>query len=589
MLDPPGVRHRFDFSPGLIGFSPDDPLYQPRGFYTVGHEDSYFTEQDDQKKSTFAVGANYYFTGAGQHNVKLGYQFNRLTQDVNEAYKFDYIRYKYTQVYTTKDGSAMVSSCTGPDGVVYTPCGFYEVRYPFGVVANIHTDRHALYVQDGWTMGNRLTVNAGLRFEKEAIPSFSDLPEYAGSAFKWGFGDKLAPRLGASMDLLGDGKVKAFGSWGWFYDAMKLPMAQGSFGGFKWLSHYYLMDDTTLDWTAIGGLSGQGNYPGKFIEDRNWRIDSFEDLDPDLKAMRMTEIVAGLEWELAPHTAASFRFVHKNLDEAIEDVGRQTAEGEAYYITNPGRGYSVNKFVEAGLPPTPRPERTYNAAEIRLRKRFSSNWSADVSYTYSRLRGLYSGLASSDENGRLSPNVDRDFDLWFLSYDSYGNLVDGPLNTERPHQLKAFGTYDFPFGLSISGFFRAMSGTPITRIVSMEHVEVMVENRMSDGRNPMWSQADLFVSQSFRPFADPGKRIELSLNISNLLNQDTALRTYRLMNKTTATVGLWVPGDDPGNILNGYDYMEKMATQGVDVDPRFLKWDRFLSPIQARFGIKFVF
>ena len=195
--------------------------------------------------------------------------------------------------------------------------------------------------------------------------------------------NNAAPRLGFAHDLLGNAKVKLVGSWGWFYDAMKLEMANGSFGGFKWLSHYYLMDDTTLDWTKIGGLSGKGSYPGTFLETRNWRIPSFEDLDPDLKPMRMTETVAGIEYEAVPDYVVSFRYTRKNLDEAIEDVGHQTPAGEAYYITNPGRGLSVDKFLEAGLPATPTPKRTYNAFELRLRKSFRDNWRADVAYVYS--------------------------------------------------------------------------------------------------------------------------------------------------------------------------------------------------------------
>ena len=303
--------------------------------------------------------------------------------------------------------------------------------------------------------------------------------------------------------------------------------------------------------------------------------------------MRMTEVVAGLEWELAPRQALSFRYVHKNLDEAIEDVGRQTPAGEAYYITNPGRGYSVSKFLEAGLPPTPDPRRTYNAFEIRWRKRFADNWSSDLSYTYSRLRGLYSGLASSDEEGRMSPNVDRDFDLWFLSYDSHGNLIDGPLNTDRPHQLKLTGTYSFPFGLDVAAFFRVMSGVPVTRWTDFEHLEIMVDNRGSDGRMPTWSQLDLALVQSFQPFADPGKRIEINLNVVNLLNRDTALRAFR--NIYRDNLPLWQPGDDPAIVLNGYDYEAIAASLGIEQDPRFLMPNRFLSPISARFGVRFIF
>lgn len=43
----------------------------------------------------------------------------------------------------------------------------------------------------------------------------------------------------------------------------------------------------------------------------------------------------------------------------------------------------------------------YDAVELALDKRHSGDWSARVSYTWSRLYGNYSGLAQSDEDGRV--------------------------------------------------------------------------------------------------------------------------------------------------------------------------------------------
>jgi hypothetical protein len=609
-LGPPGVRHFFyPESIEQIGIDANHPdyagLFEPYQWAEYGYDDGYATLQDFQKKSTYKFDASWLASAGGQHNIKFGYQFNRLSHAVNDAYVYDYIRFHWGDSYTMIDGTVRTSSCTITDALqsdgtratqTFDPCGYYQVRSPFGVLANIPTDRHALYFQDGWTIGGRLTLNLGMRFEKEEIPSFSDIPEFAGAAFSWGFGDKIAPRLGFAYDLLGNHKVKIHANWGWFYDAMKLEMANGSFGGFKWISTYYLFDDANFDqWRSFGGISGTGFYPGTRLEARNWRIPSFDDLDPDIKPMRMSEFVGGFEWEVAPDYVFSFRFTHKQVDEAIEDVGRQTPAGEAYYITNPGRGFSVSKFVEAGLPPTPDPDRTYNAWEFRLRKAFSNRWRGDISYTYSRLRGLYSGLGSTDEGGRLSPNVDRDFDLWFLNYDSHGKLLSGPLNTDRPHQVKFNGNYDFPFNLEVGAFFRVMSGIPISRWTEMENVEIMVDNRGSDGRNPTWTQTDLHLAQKFYPFTDESRFIEFNFNVINLFNSKTGLRTFR--NIYRDNLPLWTAGDDPNIVLGGYDVDAIAACFGLDAsgnciaadaDPRFLQRDNFLPPIAARFGVKLV-
>ena len=222
-----------------------------------------------------------------------------------------------------------------------------------------------------------------------------------------------------------------------------------------------------------------------------------------------------------------------------------------------------------------------------MRKSFRDNWLADATYVNSRLRGLYSGLGSSDENGRLSPNVNRDFDLWFLNYDSRGNLIDGPLGTDRTHQLKVLWTYITSWDMEVGGFFRAMSGTPISRTVELEHVDFMVNNRGSDGRNPVWTQTDLSLVQRFHPFSDETRSLEINLNVINLFNQETPLRTFRSLYRQS--LPLWQPGDPVSQVLDGYDYQAIAASQGVTRDPRFLQHDRFQDPISARFGIRFVF
>ena len=94
--------------------------------------------------------------------------------------------------------------------------------------------------------------------------------------------------------------------------------------------------------------------------------------------------------------------------------------------------------------------RDYDGIEIRLRKRLANRWSADVSYLYSNLRGNWSGIASSDEAvGSLQPNSGRSFNLLYYSYDAQGNVTVGPLGTDRPHQFKVQGTYDFPWGTTV--------------------------------------------------------------------------------------------------------------------------------------------
>ena len=85
---------------------------------------------------------------------------------------------------------------------------------------------HNLYIQDQWRVLPRLTLTLGLRTEDEIVPSFRR--EIADYAFKFGFQDKIAPRVGASLDVFGDGRVKVYASWGRYFDWVKSLPAERS-------------------------------------------------------------------------------------------------------------------------------------------------------------------------------------------------------------------------------------------------------------------------------------------------------------------------------------------------------------------------
>ena len=108
-------------------------------------------------------------------------------------------------------------------------------------------------MQGTWTPNARLTINPGLRVEKEEVPSYVE----GLSGIDFSFGDKIAPRVGATYDLKGDGKWKVYGSYGIYYDLFKLELPRGAFGGDKWIE---ILTLDTLDWPSIGP---NGNFPAR--------------------------------------------------------------------------------------------------------------------------------------------------------------------------------------------------------------------------------------------------------------------------------------------------------------------------------------
>jgi hypothetical protein len=559
--------HHFDGTPLEI----PSEYQRPYGWFNYGYADGYETKKQIRDRASINFDLNYYLTAGGEHSIKAGVQWVRIEEDVDNSYKNPYILFGWGSTFTWNNQT--YSGTYGMYGVRgHVP---EHDNIAFGTFANPNSTRWAIYLQDSWTIGYKFTINLGIRAEKEDIPSFSDLPEYADAPVTFNFKDKIAPRIGFVYDVFGDSSLKIYGSYGLFYDVMKLDLAVGSYGGFKWKSSYFTLD--TYKWDEIGI---NGNYPGTYVTTLDWRIPSFDTTDTSLKPMSQQEIVLGAEKKIAENVAVTLRVVNKHLRYAIEDVGVLTPHGEEYFTCNPGYGWSLTeknggRFSNEYLD-TPRAKREYWAVNLGIEKKFSNNWWGGASYTWSSLKGNYSGLASSDEYGRNNPNVERYFDLWHLAYDKELNKVDGPLATDRTHQIKVYGSYVFPFGLTIGMTANAWSGTPVSTQYNIWANGYMPYNRGDLGRTSFLFVTDLYVEYALKIGSN---KLVVSLNVDNVLDTKTAQRIYS--NPSTQNV----PVSDNDLLNNSWEFSD----YNLRPDPRFQKEMFFHAPITARLGLKFVF
>src|SRR5207247_11106718 len=110
---------------------------------------------------------------------------------------------------------------------------------------------------------------------------------------------------------------------------------------------------------------------------------------------------------------------------------------------NWAKGFDVKHDQTNGTAKSARPQRLYRALEVVLNKRLSNHYYFNANYTLGYLWGNYSGLASSDENGRTSPGVDRFFDYPVNGFTATGQPDNGYLSTDRRHVIKSYGGYEF--------------------------------------------------------------------------------------------------------------------------------------------------
>ncbi len=501
------------------------------------------TVYDATARDQFDADATYSFVLGGRHELKGGYQSSTVSNKVI---------YGQTDLITLRSGStglATVGLYAGRS-IPSTPGAIGSGRLStFNTRGDVSSSNKAVYFQDQWRATGRLTLNLGIRAETENVPSYA--PGLPGMNFSWG--SKFAPRLGAAYDLTGDGKTKITAFYGLFYDRFKLTLPRGSFGGDEFHDIFFeFFPGDTINTLTRDTILGPGVSPvpggacplntvtpayGRVRCDVDFRISSNSGgpltevggIDPNIKPFQQREITIGFQRQFGRNYVANARYTRKEVLHAIEDAGFPNSEGSEYYIIgNPGEGLykqQADMFGTIAL----KPQRQYDAIEVGLRRAFANHFFFDVNYTYSRLYGNYGGLASSDEEGRSDPNVNRYFDQPHAGFTTLGGPDTGRLATDRPHVLKFYGAYSLDwdqFGLWKSNttdfelFTTAQSGTLITSFVDINNIsQIILTKRGDQGRTPTFTQTDFAIHHTIKLGRDGRFLLKLDVDALNVFNQ----------------------------------------------------------------------
>jgi hypothetical protein len=508
------IRHLFASSNARVAGIPPDEAHAA-GY--ADHRPSYGTVRDASRRMQLSLEARWSPGRRATHLLSAGVRTERQADSVYIGHALPVIRLHWNQSLATSDGQ-----------LVRGRYGYYTVSRS-GTIGAASATTVAAWLQDRWSPLGRLTIEAGVRAEREAPPSYARGPDIRTPAF--GFDDKLAPRLSVTWRPDRPGNWRVDGSFGTYFDHLTTRLARAIFGARHNVRESWTLD--TIDWPGLACDEGRRDCPGQFIERVDtappWnalapvlgtRFGPTTRVDPALRPMQSAEWRVGVERRLGDPVSLAVRYTGKRLVRAVEDVDVWLpGGGHIPVLANPGAGYGGLVAPQWPSFPLPRATRRYDGLEVEFRRR-GRPVTLTARYRFSRLAGNYGGLAAEDEGGRESTNLTSAFDSLFSCYDRLGRPLGGPLPGDRPHRLGIDAVVTLPSGttLAVSGLVE--SGRPESSVITFQGAPVFFNGYGDLGRQPAFSQLDLQLRQDVRV----GRRqLTLEAVVDNVFDQAAPL------------------------------------------------------------------
>jgi hypothetical protein len=511
-------------------------------------QDNYLNLEDSYR---YASSLSYFKSGwGGSHNFKVGGEY---THDTNIT---EYNVNNNENLYLNNNIPYQVN-------IYDTPLNGVSKYRAF-----------ALFAQDQWTIGRRLTLNFGGRFEHfntfvppQCDPAITVSQSIAALGLNFGSRcqnaensvatfNNIVPRVAVSFDPGRNGKQVIRAGFNMFMINQGTALADA-------VNPYSALSGYTATWTDPNNDAGNTEFPQASQLSKFTQFGGIvTSVDPNLKRPYSLQANVGYQREILKNIQVGVAYYWRNTRNQVSRLNTDVTPSDyAVFktVTNPLNNQTLTiyaptaatvngaqvpyanqvAYLITNIPATS--ANSYNGLEFTIVHRFNKRWEVQSGLTIQHESGTYTAGTSDDFN---DPNLNINRNGGYLDQDSH-------------YVFRLDGSYVAPFKITASVNYQHQTGFPILPTLAVTGLPQGSESvKLSPfgilARNDTINEANLRISRPTQ-FHDGKYTLEAVADLFNITNSNSA---------TTRT-----------------------ASYGAN----YFKPSAILNPFIARFGMKFSF